>query len=68
MGFEIKDNKGRVIIKVSDDNDIAIARFPDMEDDVKDCIVEYYTEMTGECADKVRKFLDFKEGEDEFCS
>ena len=68
MSFKIKDCKGRVILSVNDKGKIVTSRYIDMSEDLKDFIVEVYKELTSENIEEIRKFLDFNEDKDEFCS
>lgn len=67
MSIVIKDPKGRVVVKTNNRGQMAIARFPDMENSFKGYIVELYREMTNEDPQKLRDFLDYKTEENEFC-
>ena len=67
MGFKVKDDKGRVILSLKDGH-IAAARYVDMDDKFKEYVIEVYKELTGDNTDKLKKFLDFDENVDEFCS
>lgn len=65
--FNITDKTGRVLLKVKGDR-ILVARFPNMSDNMKNTIIEFYTELTGEEPDRIKGFLEFKNEEMEFCS
>jgi hypothetical protein len=63
----VKDDKGRVLIMERGSN-VAIARFPDMDEKTKKYIAEVYADLTGESAEKAMDFLNYKTDENEFCS
>lgn len=65
--FKIVDEKGRVLIK-SKGGRLLVARFVEMDDNIKDIIKEFYTELTGECPSSLEDFFNFKNEEFEFCS
>ena len=67
MSFEIRDDKDRVIIKVDEKGKIAAARYPDLSEEFKQYIVETYAELTNEDPEKLKRFLDYEEEDDEFC-
>ena len=66
----IKDNQGRALLTMGDNGKIAVGRFPDLNKEYKEYIIDVYKEVT-DCSDKeiddLISFLDFKEDEDEFC-
>jgi len=68
LSFTVKDIKDRVIISVSDDGQIATARYEDLSEECKDFIIDVYKDLTDEDPVKLRDFLDFKEHGDSFCS
>jgi hypothetical protein len=63
----IRDEKGRSIIKINDKGRIAIARFPDLSKQMKECIIDLYGEVTNEDPIKLMEFLDYKCENNEFC-
>jgi trans-2-enoyl-CoA reductase len=63
----IKDNIGREIVKMNENGDIAIARFPDMSEELKKIVSEMYSELTGEEIGIVKDYLDYKNEIEEFC-
>jgi hypothetical protein len=64
----LKDNKGRIVFKVINDN-VMVMRLPDMDERLKDDLVDLYTDFTTEDPEKIRKFLNFEsDGDNEFCS
>jgi hypothetical protein len=67
----VKDNKGRVLLVLSDNGRLAVARYEDMDEAFKQYIINYYKDMTIEPQEKIDKlvrFLNFEEDTDEFCS
>lgn len=67
MKFVVKDNKDRIILSVDEEGRMAASRFPDMEEEYKDYLVEMCKELTDDDPKEFRKFLDF-EDDDEFCA
>jgi hypothetical protein len=68
MSLEVVDNKGRIILKVNDKGEMATARYVDLEQGYKDYIIQMFRDMTDKDIDKLKKFLDYEEDTDEFCS
>jgi len=68
MSFQVIDDKSRPLISVNDKGRVAIARYPDMDDECKQYIAETYSELTGEDEDSVLAFLDYKKEENQYCS
>jgi len=67
MSIVITDDKERVIIKINNGK-IAAARYIDLDEGIKDYVVDLYRELIGmEDAEKLKKFLNFEEENDEFC-
>lgn len=69
--YQIKDDKDRVIISIGNNGKIAIARYLDLCDDIKDYIIDFYRETTSaneKDIQKLRKFLNFETKEVSFCS
>ena len=67
LSVTVRDDKDRQIIKGNGDN-IAIARFLDMDDKTKNCVAEIYQTLTGKDIQEVMDFLNYKTNESEFCS
>lgn len=67
MSVVIKDSKEREVVKINNKGQMAIARFPDMDEKFKAYIIDLYKEMTNESPQKLRDFLDYKTEENEFC-
>ena len=63
----IQDEKGRDIIVINDKGETAFARFPDLDVETKEYMIEVYREISNEDSQKLRDFLDYKSDEDEFC-
>lgn len=66
----IKDEKGREIVKISDDGRIAVARFPDMSAQLKEYIVDLYRESTCDadsCCKRIEDFLEYRTEDNQFC-
>ena len=70
MPTVIKDENGREILRISDDGEFVIARYPDMTEEMKDYIVKLHSQLTSDESkeDEVRDFLNFGGEEEEFCS
>jgi len=69
--YSIEDDKKRTVIALSEEGEIAIARFPDMSDKLKDLIVEFYkTAAVREELDveRLQQFLNYETNNHEFCS
>jgi len=64
----IKDEKGREIININNNGKMAVARFPDMSDAVKECIIELYKDMTNEDIELIKDFLEYKTEDNQFCA
>jgi len=65
--LKIRDEKGRVLIKLRGDR-LLVARFKGMNETTKKIVIDFYTEFTGEEQSKIKDFLDYKNEEMEFCS
>ena len=65
--INIVDDKGRTLLKVKGDR-ILVGRLHDMTQNVKEALVEFYTELTGEEPNKIRGFLNFENDDMDFCS
>jgi trans-2-enoyl-CoA reductase len=65
--LEISDKKGRTLIKMKCDR-VLVARYPEMSEEIKKIIVDFYTEFTGENSQRVIDFLNYNNEELEFCS
>ena len=65
--FLCHDSKKRVVLKIID-NQVMVARFKDMKKSTKDKIVKICKEMSNFDIKKLKKFLNYKITEDEFCS
>jgi len=66
MDVVLKDNKGRTLMWVKDKH-IACARYPDLEEEDKQCMLDVYLNITNENPNELRRFLDFEPGVNEFC-
>jgi hypothetical protein len=63
----VKDDKGRVIVRAKG-GQVAIARFPDMDETTKEYVAKVYADLTGRDADKAMQFLNYETDTNEFCS
>ena len=63
----LKDDKGRILMNGEGVN-IAIARFPDLDETTKDYMAKLYSSLTGAEYSEARDFLDYKSEGSEFCS
>lgn len=64
----IKDEKGRDAMRVNGRGGIAIARYPDLSDKMKEYIIAVYGESTSGDVEELRKFLNYDGENNEFCS
>lgn len=64
----IKDEKGREIIRINKKGKMAIARYPDMNNDIKDYIIGVYIKITNKDKKEIVDFLNYIGEENEFCS
>lgn len=64
----IRDEKGRDIIRISHKGRMAVARYPDMNDKIKDYIVRIYVKTTRRDTKEIIDFLNYIGEENEFCS
>ena len=63
----VKDDKDRVLLNVKG-NDIALARFPDLDEEIKNNLADIYSDLTGKNKDNTKQFLNYETDENEFCS
>lgn len=70
----VKDKLGRVLLQISPEGKIAIARFPDMSVTGQNkllgickAIIQDNSDVTADL-EKIRKFISFESDDDEFCS
>ena len=54
-------------LKIKGDR-IIVERLDDMSEEMKNIVIDFYTELTGENPSRIRNFLDFTNDENEFCS
>lgn len=72
--LQIKDKKGRILLKINELGKIAVARFPDSTEKDKTHILNYCKAVMQDNdnveadVEKVRKFINFESDDDEFCS
>lgn len=69
--YTIEDEKKRTIIILSEAGEVAIARFPDMSDKLKELIIGFYEISAVREASEVerlKQFLNYKTNEHKFCS
>lgn len=64
----IVDDMSRTIAEIDDNGHIALARFPDMTEGIKDYLVDLVADITDEKSKDVRGFLNYENEENEFCS
>ena len=63
----VRDDKGRIIMRQKQ-SQVAIARFPDMDNSTKKYVTDTYVELTGRDVNVVTKFLNYETDENSFCS
>lgn len=68
MSFVLTDENDRVVASVSDEGKIAVSRHPDMTQEMKECIVDVFSDLTGQEPSEIMAFLNYEEGEELFCS
>jgi hypothetical protein len=68
MSFVLTDEKDRVIASVSDEGKIAVSRQPDMTQEMKEYIVDVFSDLTGQDPQEIMAFLNYEEEEELFCS
>lgn len=72
--LRIRGKDKRVLLQISPDGKIAVARFPDMSEKEMNSVVSICKSMMQDNTDinldieKLKKFLTFESDEDEFCS
>lgn len=64
----VKDTKGRKLMVVNDNGQVAISRYVHMSKKYKECVADIYSKLTGESKKDVIKFLNYEENENIFCS
>ena len=64
---DIKDSKGRSIIKINDNGQVVAGRYIDTPEELKNQVIEIFSSLTNKDPQKLRDFLDFKDDEDSFC-
>lgn len=62
------DEKGRIVMSISSDGRMVAGRYPDMDDECKEFIVQTFEELINQDAEKTRRFLNFEDDEDVFCT
>ena len=66
----VKDNRNRILMRNNGDK-VAVARFPDLDETLKDYLAQLYVDLTGNEISKVEQFLNYENEENEeneFCS
>ena len=63
----LKDKEGRTLLTVQGGR-VLVARFPEMDNDLKDAIWHFYREITGDNDKRIKDFLDYNSDENDFCS
>ena len=64
----IEDEKGKPLLVINKNGEIAASRFPNMSTELKNKVIELYSEVTGESEDRIRSFLNYTSEDNEFCS
>ena len=64
----IEDEKGRTLLIVNGNGEVAISRFPDLTEETKTMMVDLYVGATGADSQKVMDFLNYDSDENTFCS
>ena len=69
MAFEVKDDKGRVLLHMNSKGKLALGRFPDLTENEISELVGLYCELDSSAVpEEIEKFLRFEEEEEKFCS
>jgi len=69
MSFEVKDQKGRVLIHMSKKGKLALSRFPDLTNKEVNGLSQLYCQLDSSANPiEIEKFLRFEEEEEKFCS
>lgn len=66
--FLIRDSRNREVIRINGKGQIAIARYPDLDNSFKEYAASLYSELTGSKKKETMDFLNYKCEENEFCS
>jgi len=64
----VRDEHSRDIIRIGPRGRMAVARYPDMNDKIKDYICGIYVKTTGKDKQGIIDFLNYIGEENEFCS
>jgi hypothetical protein len=67
-GFKLLDKHKREIIVCNEYGKLAVGRYPDLTQEEKDFIIDFYVNINGVDKEKIVSFLDFEEEDDLFCS
>jgi len=70
MKYNLKDDKGRILIAMNEAGEMAVARYPDLDKALKEYLIDFYKEVNiggDDGVEQLRKFLNF-ETDEEFCS
>jgi len=68
MSFEIKDQKGRILLHMNRKGKLALSRFTDLTEEEMKSLAELYHELSGDSVEETLTFLRFEEQEEIFCS
>ena len=66
----IKDRQDRTLVLMGSNGKLVIARYPDLDEQLKNYIIDFYRESSEEGekgVEKLRKFLNYESDENEFC-
>ena len=62
------DKKDRVVMSINKSGRVVIGRYHDMENEIKEYLMEVFEELTKQSQEKTKRFLDFEDEEDVFCT
>jgi hypothetical protein len=68
MSFELKDNKGRILVHMNRKGKLALSRYPDLSEEEITNLTEFFHEMSGKNPVDIKSFLKFKNDDEKFCS
>lgn len=68
MNTVITDILGRQLLIIGDNGRVSVARYPDLDEECKQMIIDIYEDVIGEKNSELIEFLNYNDTETEFCS